>query len=154
MMVRLPHSPSPSFCAVNLNQKLRRGTHVMKTFHDSSVESDVSRGPSHGECRPSRTSIRPLLCVVAAFACSLIKTILNGRGELAQGDDLETVGVQVSDYISKEISGQRVKFYDLAGQHDYYGLHQFFMTERAVYVMTWDASEFLWRKEVHDHQQV
>ena len=70
-----------------------------------------------------------------------------GSGKLAQGNDLETVGVEVSDF---NMAGQATKFYDLAGQVDYYGLHQLFMTERAVYVMTWDASKFLRRKEVRE----
>lgn len=66
-------------------------------------------------------------------------------GELAQGSELETVGVEVSDY---NLTGKSIRLYDLAGQVDYYGLHQSFMTERAVYVMTWDASKYLRRKEV------
>lgn len=40
------------------------------------------------------------------------------------------------------------KLYDLAGQVDYYGLHQLFLTERALYVLTWDASRFLDQSEV------
>eukprot|EP00752_Nemacystus_decipiens_P014395 g12804.t1 len=75
---------------------------------------------------------------------SLIKTILTGSGKLAQVNELETVGVEVSDFNS---AGRSTKLYDLAGQVDYYGLHQLFMTERAVYVMTWDAAKYLHRKE-------
>ncbi|CAN0437349.1 unnamed protein product, partial [Ascophyllum nodosum] len=37
--------------------------------------------------------------------------------------------------------------YDLAGQVDYYGLHQLFLTERALYVLVWDASKFLGKQE-------
>ncbi|CAN0237358.1 unnamed protein product, partial [Scytosiphon promiscuus] len=79
---------------------------------------------------------------------SLIQTILSGRGRLVQDTELETVGVKVSDYSLRNLERQSTKLYDLAGQVDYYGLHQLFMTEGAVYVMTWDASKFLRRTEV------
>lgn len=58
------------------------------------------------------------------------------------------MGVKVSDYSLKNLERQSTKLYDLAGQVDFYGLHQLFMTEGAVYVMTWDASKFLRRTEV------
>lgn len=58
------------------------------------------------------------------------------------------MGVKVSDYSLKNLERQSTKLYDLAGQVDYYGLHQLFMTEGAVYVMTWDASKFLRQMEV------
>ena len=73
-----------------------------------------------------------------------------GSGRLAQGNELETVGVEVSDY---NLAGKSIKLYDLAGQVDYYGLHQLFMTERAVYVVTWDAAKYLHRKEVMPHDR-
>lgn len=79
---------------------------------------------------------------------SLINTILTGSGKLAQGSELETVGIEVSDY---NLALKSTKLDDLAGQMDYYDLHQLFMTERAVYVMTWDASKYLHRKEVKPH---
>jgi len=85
-------------------------------------------------------------CAAAIRPRSLIKTILAGSGTLVQGSELETVGVEISDY---NLEGTATKFYDLAGQVDYYGLHQLFVTERTVYVMTWDASKFLRRKEVN-----
>lgn len=94
-----------------------------------------------------RSLARPL-CASPIRPRSLIKTILAGSGKLAQGNELETVGVEISDYT---LAGKSTKFYDLAGQVDYYGLHQLFMTERALYVMTWDASKFLRRKEVTPH---
>lgn len=59
------------------------------------------------------------------------------------------MGVKVSDYNLFKLVGQTTKFYDLAGQIDYYGLHQLFLTEGGVYVMTWDASKFLRHKEVN-----
>ena len=86
------------------------------------------------------------MCVVFVHGSySLIKTILAGKGQLTQGSERETVGVEISDY---NLGGQTTKFYDLAGRVDYYGLHQLFVTERAVYVMTWDASKFLGQNEV------
>lgn len=69
-----------------------------------------------------------------------------GQGQLTEGEDLETVGISVSDYV---LDGKMTaRFYDLAGQVEYYGLHQLFMTSRAVYVLTWDASKFLRHTEV------
>lgn len=75
------------------------------------------------------------------FPRSLIKSIKAGRGRLAEGDELGTVGVSVSDYT---LNGETTaKFHDLAGQVHYYGLHQIVMTSRAVYVLTWDVSKYL-----------
>ena len=45
--------------------------------------------------------------------------------------------------------GIDVKLYDLAGQVEYYGLHQLFLTEKALYVLVWDASKFLGKSEVN-----
>lgn len=46
--------------------------------------------------------------------------MLAGRGQLAQGNELETVGVEVSDF---NLAGKSTKMHDLAGQVDYHGLH-------------------------------
>lgn len=96
------------------------------------------------------SSIGHMATAVRCFVSprSLIKTILAGSGTLSQGNELETVGVKVSDYNLNNLAGPTTKLYDLAGQIDYYGLHQLFMTDEAVYVLTWDASKFLRHKEV------
>ena len=41
-----------------------------------------------------------------------------------------------------QIEGTAVEFYDCAGQIDYLGLHQIFLTRRALYLLVWDMSKF------------
>ncbi|CAM9413667.1 unnamed protein product, partial [Hapterophycus canaliculatus] len=82
---------------------------------------------------------------------SLIKSILAGEGRLTDELELESVGVSVKTarlWKTGEGEGVEAKLYDLAGQVDYYGLHQLFLTERALYVLTWDASQFFDQTEV------
>eukprot|EP00903_Cladosiphon_okamuranus_P019169 g17631.t1 len=55
-------------------------------------------------------------------------------------DTRSTVGVDLHGHILR--NGTECKIYDVAGQITYYGLHQFFLTERAVYVVVWDATRF------------
>ena len=73
-----------------------------------------------------------------------------GKGQLAHGEELESVGVSVESHQFETGREARtdVKLYDLAGQVNYYGLHQFFLTERALYVLVWDASMFWGKHEV------
>ncbi|CAM9968091.1 unnamed protein product [Ascophyllum nodosum] len=80
---------------------------------------------------------------------SLIKSIKAGKGRLAQEEELESVGVSVHDHRFETglAGGTDVKLYDLAGQVELYGLHQFFLTERALYVLVWDGSQFLGQEE-------
>ncbi|CAN0449744.1 unnamed protein product, partial [Ascophyllum nodosum] len=80
---------------------------------------------------------------------SLIKSIKAGKGQLTRGEELESVGVSVQDHHFETGREARtdVKLYDLAGQVDYYGLHQLFLTERALYVLVWNASKFLGKHE-------
>lgn len=79
--------------------------------------------------------------VIDYFPRSMIKSIKAERGQLTEGDELESVGVSVSDFVFDGRIDTRL--YDLAGQVDYYGLHQLFLTSPAVYVLTWDAAKFL-----------
>lgn len=92
---------------------------------------------------------------VSTSRFSLIKSILAGEGRLTTGAELESVGVSVKNFdlrrtVEEMDAGNKVeaKLYDLAGQVDYYGLHQLFLTERALYVLTWDASQSLDQTEV------
>lgn len=68
-----------------------------------------------------------------------------GKAQLTEEHELESVGVSVQDH---RFGKTRAKLYDLAGQVDYYGLHQLFLTERALYVSVWDASKFLGQTQV------
>ena len=73
-----------------------------------------------------------------------------GEGRLAHGEELQYVGVSVQGHkfdTGREARAD-VKLYDLAGQVDYYGLHQLFLTERALYVLVWDAYKFSDQHEV------
>lgn len=82
---------------------------------------------------------------------SLIKSIMAGRGQLTLEEERETVGVSVQGHVldgENQNKGTDVKFYDLAGQVDYYGLHQLFLTETALYVLVWDASKYRHQTEV------
>lgn len=65
-----------------------------------------------------------------------------GRGDRTpDGEgDVSTIGVDLHTYILQD--GTRCKLYDLAGQIDYRGLHQLFLTERALYVLVWNATDF------------
>ena len=79
-----------------------------------------------------------------------MKSIMAGEARLAHGEELQSVGVSVQSHIFETGREARtdVKLYDLAGQVDYYGLHQLFLTERALYVLVWDAYKFLDQHEV------
>lgn len=90
------------------------------------------------------------------FRFSLIKSILAGEGQLTGESELESVGVSVKKFdFRNRVDGEtdggetvEANLYDLAGQVDYYGLHQLFLTERALYVLAWNASKFLNQTEV------
>lgn len=98
-------------------------------------------------CAPPVISHFPTTATIRTrFPHSLIQSMKAGQGQLTEGDALETVGVSVSDYVLDE--KMTARFYDLAGQADYYGLHQLFLTSRAVYGLTWDASKFMRQTEV------
>eukprot|EP00903_Cladosiphon_okamuranus_P010529 g9959.t1 len=74
---------------------------------------------------------------------SLARSIKMGRGDRTPDVDdnsRTTVGVDLHNHNLS--NGTECKIYDVAGQVTYYGLHQFFLTERAVYVIVWDATEF------------
>ena len=75
-----------------------------------------------------------------------MKSIMAGKGQLTREEERETVGVSVQGHLFR--SGTDVKFYDLAGQVDYCGLHQLFLTETALYVLVWDAWKYRDRTEV------
>ncbi|CAN0193906.1 unnamed protein product, partial [Scytosiphon promiscuus] len=40
-----------------------------------------------------------------------------------------------------QIKGTTVEFYDCAGQVDYCGMHQTFLTRRALYLLVWDVQK-------------
>ncbi|CBN78377.1 LRR-GTPase of the ROCO family, putative pseudogene (Partial), partial [Ectocarpus siliculosus] len=70
---------------------------------------------------------------------SLVNSIVEGRGFPTVGTPAEvsTVGIEL---LRHNLKGTTVEFYDCAGQVDYYGLHQTFLTRRALYLLVWDVS--------------
>ncbi|CAM9487752.1 unnamed protein product [Scytosiphon promiscuus] len=71
---------------------------------------------------------------------SLVNSIVEGRACATRGTAAEasTVGI---DLIRHNLKGATIEFYDCAGQVDYYGMHQTFLTRRALYLLVWDASK-------------
>eukprot|EP00752_Nemacystus_decipiens_P010711 g9538.t3 len=99
------------------------------------------------QCDFSLDKIRALkVVVVGAYGAgktSLARSIKMGRGDRTPAVDEDrrtTVGVDIHSHVLT--NGTECKIYDVAGQVTYYGLHQFFLTERAVYVVVWDATKF------------
>ncbi|CAM9890847.1 unnamed protein product [Ectocarpus fasciculatus] len=71
---------------------------------------------------------------------SLLNSIVNDRGCRTAGtpEDVSTVGIELRRHHQR--NGRTVEFYDCAGQVDYYGMHQTFLTRRALYLLVWDVS--------------
>lgn len=58
--------------------------------------------------------------------------------------DTSNVGV---DLHSCQLNETKVEFYDCAGQVDYAGMHQTFLSRRALYLLVWDVTK-------HDHRSI
>lgn len=73
------------------------------------------------------------------FAYSLVNSIVEGRGLPTVGPPakVSTVGIELHRH---NLKGTTVELYDCAGQVDYYGMHQTFLTRRALYLLVWDVS--------------
>ncbi|CBJ25495.1 LRR-GTPase of the ROCO family [Ectocarpus siliculosus] len=71
---------------------------------------------------------------------SLLNSIVNERGSRTVGtsEEVSTVGIELRRHHQR--NGRIVEFYDCAGQVDYYGMHQTFLTRRALYLLVWDVS--------------
>ena len=72
---------------------------------------------------------------------SLVETIDAGIGSRTEENAgiSSTVGIELR---RRELSGTTVEFYDCAGQVDYYGMHQTFLTQRALFLLVWDVTKF------------
>lgn len=72
---------------------------------------------------------------------SLINSIINGHPAPTEGkpEEATTVGIDVQ---SHDLENTTVEFYDCAGQLDYYGMHQIFLSKRALYLLVWDVSTY------------
>ena len=71
-----------------------------------------------------------------------MKSIMAGKGSPTQGtsDEASTVGIDLHCHQSPQ--GIAVEFYDCGGQVDYAGMHQVFLTRRALYLLVWDVTLF------------
>ena len=71
-----------------------------------------------------------------------MKSIMAGEGSPTQGtsDEASTVGIDIHCHQSPQ--GMAVEFYDCGGQVDYAGMHQVFLTRRALYLLVWDVTLF------------
>eukprot|EP00752_Nemacystus_decipiens_P009015 g8047.t2 len=69
---------------------------------------------------------------------SLVNSIISGRPSPTVGTaaDVSTVGI---DLIRHRLQGTTVEFYDCAGQVDYAGMQQTFLSRRALYLVVWDV---------------
>ena len=72
---------------------------------------------------------------------SLVQTIDAETGSRTEEntDISSTVGIELR---RRELNGTTVEFYDCAGQVDYYGMHQTFLTRRALFLLVWDVTKF------------
>ena len=70
-----------------------------------------------------------------------MRSIIKGASSPTEGTlyEASTVGIELSTYL---LQGTEIEFYDCAGQVDYAGMHQTFLTRRALYLLVWDVQEF------------
>lgn len=91
-------------------------------------------------------SVSPPSCQLSALLlkplcppfCSLVNSIIYERAFSTKGspDEISTVGI---DLLRHRLKGTTVEFYDCAGQVDYAGLHQTFLSRRALYLLVFDV---------------
>ena len=69
-----------------------------------------------------------------------MNSIVHSKGSPTVGTPAEvsTVGIELFRHRLRDI---RVEFYDCAGQLDYAGMHQTFLSRRALYLLVWDAKK-------------
>ena len=70
-----------------------------------------------------------------------MESIIEGIISPTEGtpEEASTVGIEVRHHL---LQGTKVEFYDCAGQLDYDGMHQTFLTRRALYLLLWDVTLF------------
>ena len=69
-----------------------------------------------------------------------MNSIVHGEAKPTEGtpEEVSTIGIQLRRHPLKNV---RVEFYDCAGQIDYAGMHQTFLSRRALYLLVWDAKK-------------
>lgn len=70
-----------------------------------------------------------------------MNSIVLSKGSPTRGtpEEVSTVGIEL---LRHRLRGIKVEFYDCAGQLDYAGMHQTFLSRRAVYLLVWDVHKF------------
>ncbi|CAN0471898.1 unnamed protein product, partial [Laminaria digitata] len=65
---------------------------------------------------------------------SLMNSIVDGEAKATEGtpEEVSTIGIQLQRHPLNDV---RVEFYDCAGQIDYAGMNQIFLSGRALYLL-------------------
>lgn len=72
---------------------------------------------------------------------SLMNSIISGTANRTEGEpeNISTEGIEVLHEVLQHASEKTsVEFYDCAGQVDYGGMQQVFLTRRALFLLVWD----------------
>ncbi|CBN74748.1 LRR-GTPase of the ROCO family, putative pseudogene [Ectocarpus siliculosus] len=91
------------------------------------------------------TSLQLLKVVLVGSASagktSLMQSIIAGRGSPTKGTPAQasTVGMELRPH---QLQDTKVEFFDCAGQVDYAGMHQTFLTRRALYLLVVDITKY------------
>lgn len=68
-----------------------------------------------------------------------MESIISRRANPTEGT-LEEASTEGIDVRPHKLENTSVEFYDCAGQVDYGGMHQVFLTRRALFLLVWDIS--------------
>lgn len=68
-----------------------------------------------------------------------MKSIVSGHANRTEGtpEEASTEGIELQPH---QLENTSVEFYDCAGQVDYGGMHQVFLTQRALFLLVWDIT--------------
>ena len=71
--------------------------------------------------------------------CSLMESIISKGPNRTEGtpDEASTEGIELRPH---QLENTSVEFYDCAGQVDYSGMLQVFLTRRALFLLVWDIT--------------
>lgn len=77
---------------------------------------------------------------IAMLACSLMNSIIHEEARPTKGtaEEVSTVGIEL---LRHRLGDVRVELYDCAGQIDYAGMRQIFLSRRALYLLVWDVKK-------------
>ena len=123
--------------ATKTNQQWRANQHERACFGLPSLWSTNLRewGYHDGEHGFHMFNIR----VTMFDACSLMESIISRRPNRTKGtpEEASTEGIDVRP---GQLENTSIEFYDCAGQVDYGGMHQVFLTQRALFLLVWDIT--------------